>query len=102
MEFTEYQKKAWETAVYPNKGNNISYAAIALGGESGEVLDKIKKILRDHGAQINEEKKQEIVKELGDVLWTVAALATELKVDLNDVAEKNVKKITDRQTREVV
>lgn len=46
MDFNEYQKKARKTAIYPNIGKNYIYPALGLGGESGEVLEKIKKLIR--------------------------------------------------------
>lgn len=99
MDFNEYQKKAWETAIYPNKGNNIYYPALGIGGESGEVLEKIKKILRDENLKITEEKIEEIKKEIGDLLWYLAALSTELKINLNEIAEKNILKLNSRKER---
>ena len=76
MDFNEYQKQAWKTAIYPNKGNNIFYPALGLGGECGEVLEKIKKIMRDNEGEISEKKKEELMKELGDGFCYLAALAT--------------------------
>ena len=102
MDFNEFQKKSWETAVYPNKGDNITYPALGLGGESGEVLEKIKKIIRDESFEISEDKKQELSKEIGDVLWYIAALSSELGLELNDVAEKNINKLQSRKERNVL
>lgn len=102
MDFKEYQEKAWETAIYPRKGKNISYPAIGLGGETGEVLEKIKKILRDENEIFTEEKKEEIIKEMGDVFWYLAALSKELNINLNDVAEKNISKLSSRKERGVL
>lgn len=102
MNFQEYQKKAFETAIYPQKGNNIVYPSLGLGGETGEVLEKIKKVIRDENLKINLEKKEELIKELGDVLWYLAALSTELKLDLNDIAEKNILKLSSRKERNLL
>ena len=102
MDFNEYQEKAWETAIYPRKGKNISYPTLGLGGETGEVLEKIKKILRDENEMITEEKKEEIIKEIGDVLWYLAALSQELNINLNDIAEKNILKLFSRKERGVL
>ena len=99
MDFNDYQKKAWETAIYPNKGNNIIYPTLGIGGETGEVLEKIKKILRDEKSEISVEKKEELIKEIGDILWYIAALSTELKLNLNDIAEKNITKLSSRKER---
>jgi len=99
MDFKEYQKKAWETAIYPNRGKNIYYPALGVGGESGEVLEKIKKILRDENSIISDEKKEEIIKEIGDLLWYIAALSTELGLDLDAIAQKNISKLSSRKER---
>ena len=99
MDFNEYQKKAFETAIYPDKGDNIIYPAFGIGGETGEVLNKIKKILRDENFSISDEKKDELIKEIGDLLWYIAALSTELKINLNDIAEKNIAKLSSRKER---
>lgn len=102
MDFNEYQEKAWETAIYPKKGKNISYPALGLGGETGEVLEKIKKILRDENEKITEEKKEEIIKEMGDVLWYLAALSKEFNISLSEIAEKNISKLSSRKERGVL
>ncbi|HPW39210.1 MAG TPA: nucleoside triphosphate pyrophosphohydrolase family protein, partial [bacterium] len=69
MNFNSYQQAAAQTAVYPNLGNNFVYPTLGLVGEAGEVAEKIKKVLRDDNGQLSAEKKQELMKELGDVLW---------------------------------
>lgn len=102
MNFSEYQKKSRETALYPNKDNNFIYPTLGLNGESGEVAEKIKKVLRDKGGVIDEQTRQELAKELGDVLWYLANLATELKLDLNEIAEKNIEKLFSRKDRGVL
>ena len=96
MDFNQYQEKAWETAIYPNKGNNLFYPALGLGGEIGEVLEKIKKIMRDSN-KITPEKKEALKGELGDVLWYLAAISTELDLNLEEVVEKNMKKLALRK-----
>lgn len=99
MDFKKYQEESRKTAIYPNKGENFVYPALGLAGESGEVCEKIKKIIRDNNFQIDDSRRKEIEKELGDVLWYVSNLATELKIDLNDVAENNIEKLKSRQDR---
>jgi NTP pyrophosphatase (non-canonical NTP hydrolase) len=99
MEFEEYQKKSRMTAKYPNAGENYIYPTLGLSGESGEVAEKIKKVLRDKGGQLNEVDCEEIKKELGDVLWYLTQLATELGISLEDVATGNLTKLYDRMKR---
>jgi NTP pyrophosphatase (non-canonical NTP hydrolase) len=99
MDFNEYQNKARQTAIYPDKDNNFIYPTLGLVGEAGEVAEKMKKVIRDDAGIISEEKRTEIVKELGDVMWYIANLAKELNVDLEDVALANLEKLQSRQQR---
>jgi NTP pyrophosphatase (non-canonical NTP hydrolase) len=106
MNFNEYQDAAWSTAQYPDKGINLIYPALGLAGESGEAVDKIKKYWRNFGhtsaAHLDERQLDELSKELGDVLWYVAALASEMGYTLESIAEANVTKLLDRQARGVI
>ena len=102
MDFNGYQKKAKTTAIYPKDGNPLWYPALGLAGEAGEVADKVKKVMRDHAGVVTDENRKELVNELGDVLWYMAMMAFELGVDLNDVAETNIRKITSRKQRGVI
>jgi len=102
MTFNEYQEKAKITAKYPVIGEAYVYPALGLAGETGEVLEKIKKIFRDEDGKITPEKKQELMKELGDVLWYLATLARELGLPLEDVAQNNIAKLFSRLDRGVL
>lgn len=97
--FDLYQDVAEATAIYPDKGDNIYYPALGLAGETGEVCEKIKKIMRDQGGEVTKANKEDLVKELGDVLWYLASIATELNVSLAAIAEGNMKKLQDRMDR---
>ena len=99
MEFEAYQKRSKETAIYPKKGDNFIYPVLGLVGESGEVAEKIKKVLRDNGGVIDEERRGEIKKELGDVLWYLAQVATELNLSLDEIAQANIDKLESRKER---
>lgn len=99
MEFEEYQEKSRLTANYPDADNNFVYPTLGLAGESGEVAEKIKKILRDKNGMVSGDDRKEIEKELGDVLWYLAQLATELEISLEDVAAGNLAKLYDRMER---
>ncbi len=101
MNFVDYQREARLTANYPVIGHGIIYPALGLAGESGEVLDKIKKIFRDHSGDIKPHKEA-LIKELGDVLWYVSALCDELGTNMEWVAHQNVVKLRDRQERDVI
>ena len=99
LTFDEYQKLSRKTAVYPNAGKNFVYPALGLAGETGEVVEKIKKVIRDKNGLIDEETKQAIAKEIGDVLWYLAQLCTELDLSLEEVAKENLKKLLSRLER---
>ena len=99
MTFKEYQKKSRRTAIYPDKDHNFVYPTLGLAGETGEVAEKIKKVLRDNNGVVDEGRRQEIMKELGDVLWYIAQLATELGLSLDEIAELNIKKLNSRKKR---
>lgn len=98
MELNEYQKKAEETAFYPD-GQRILYPALGLTGEAGEVSDKVKKVLRDKDGKFSAVTKEEIAKELGDVLWYVAIMARDMGYTLGEVAEMNIRKLESRKLR---
>jgi len=99
MNFKEYQKLSRKTAIYPKKGKNFIYPVLGLVGESGEVAEKIKKVLRDKGGKIDKTTKDEITKELGDVLWYVSQISTELGILLDEVASNNIDKLFSRKKR---
>ena len=96
MDFKEYQNKAKKTAAYPNIGKNIIYPTLGLVGEAGEVANKVKKILRDDNGVITKDKREDIKKELGDVLWYISQMAGELKFSLEDIAKANIEKLSSR------
>lgn len=98
MTLNEYQQKALETAIY-SKEFAIIYPALGMCGESGEVADKIKKVIRDNKDEFTSEKKAEIAKEIGDVLWYCATLANDLGFSLDEIAEMNYAKLKSRQER---
>ncbi len=99
MQFSEYQEKSRVTALYPDKNNNFVYPTLGLVGESGEIAEKIKKVLRDNNGKLTEDKKTEIGKELGDVLWYISQLATELDMNLGEIAQGNIEKLYSRLER---
>ena len=89
-----YQRQAGAFAIYPDD-MRVVYPALGLSGEAGEVADKVKKIIRD--GRDDAEYRGEIAKELGDVLWYCAVLASDLGFSLQQVAEMNVHKLQSRR-----
>jgi len=100
MTFNEYQEKTRKSAIYPDLGHNLIYPTIGLAGETGEVAEKIKKIIRDRGGLVSESDRLEISKELGDVLWYLAQISSELGLEFETVANGNLEKISSRQERD--
>ena len=99
MELNHYQRESRKTALYPEVGSNFIYPTLGLVGEAGEVADKVKKILRDKKGLFDKESKDEIKLELGDVLWYVSQLASELGYEMEDVANSNLQKLKSRKLR---
>jgi len=101
MNFNDYQSKARETAIYP-KEHAITYPALGLNGEAGEVAEKVKKMLRDDNGILTDERKSLLSKEIGDCLWYVANLASDLNLNLADIAQENLDKLFSRKERGVI
>ena len=101
MRIDTYQKEANKTAIYPQESKLI-YPALGLCGEAGEVAEKVKKVFRDDAGKLNEEKRQQIAKEMGDVMWYLAALADNLDMKLSTIAKNNISKLKDRKKRGVI
>lgn len=102
MNFSQYQKKSRRTAIYPNRGKNFIYPVLGLAGESGEVAEKFKKLIRDPKRRVDKHFRVEITKELGDVLWYIAQICAELKIKMDDVAALNIAKLASRKKRGVL
>jgi NTP pyrophosphatase (non-canonical NTP hydrolase) len=99
MNFSEYQERANATAIYNTKFS-ILYPTLGLAGEAGEVAEKVKKIIRDNKSIVDE--REDIAKELGDVLWYVAAVARDIGFKLEAIAEMNIEKLESRKERGVI
>ena len=99
MHLNEYQRKSRDFAVYPSD-SALEYVALGLTGEAGEIANKIKKTVRDGLA--DHEIRDDIAAELGDVMWYIAAMATELDLDLDVIAQTNLMKLESRRARGVI
>lgn len=98
MKLNDYQKSALATAIYPNDGT-VSYLALAISGEAGELADKVKKVLRDKDGVFSDADKKALALELGDVMWYVANLSEVIGYQLSDIAQMNIDKIAGRVKR---
>jgi NTP pyrophosphatase (non-canonical NTP hydrolase) len=101
VELSEYQRLSRRTAEYPRE-QWLAYPALGLAGEAGEVAEHAKKAIRDDAGAVSGERRAAMAKELGDVLWYVAQLASELELDLNEIAAQNLEKLLSRQRRGVL
>ena len=99
MTLNEYQKEAMSTAIFKEEHKYV-YPALKLAGEAGEVAEKVGKVLRDNGGNFEDlAVKTDLIKELGDVLWYIAALANSLDATLEQVATVNILKLSSRANR---
>ena len=99
MNFNDYQQKSRKTAKYPAIGHPVIYPTLGLANEAGEVAGKIKKVFRDKAGEINDEIRSALKAELGDVLWYLSQVASELGLSLDEVAEYNIDKLYSRLER---
>ena len=105
MNFNTYQKLAKRTDYHSKReerkrfGNNLVNATLGITGEAGEFADKIKKLYRDKGGKLDATTKQDLIYELGDILWYIAKMARELGVPLDAVARLNIQKLSSRKKR---
>lgn len=108
MTFNEYQEKAFETALYPDRNENVLYPAMGLCEEAGEIMGKIAKIYRNDGRIVpcwedfSIKQRDDMEKEIGDALWFLSTLAKEFGFELEDVAIANIEKLADRARRNVI
>lgn len=103
MTFNEYQKLATTTStIDPKSVTAPYYFALGLNGEAGEIAEKMKKIIRNHDNDMSQLDLEDFKKELGDVLWYVSMMTTQVGLSLEDVANTNLAKLADRKARDVI
>ena len=78
------------------------HLVLGLVGEAGEIAEKVKKLVRDQNSDLARLDRDDMAAEIGDVLWYAAVLASYLDLSLNDVVQRNVDKLADRQRRSVL
>lgn len=99
LNFGDYQRLAARTGGAVEVNHPIVYPTLGLLSEAGEVAGKVKKIFRDRGGAISDEDRVALTYELGDVLWYLSELCSQLGVRLEDVAQRNIEKLSDRAQR---
>jgi NTP pyrophosphatase (non-canonical NTP hydrolase) len=103
MTFDEYQKRALTTVISQDDSfKDTLHWVLGINGEAGEVAEKVKKIIRDKGGKVSRQDKEELAKEIGDVLWYLAVFAHDLGFPLDDIAEQNLAKLQSRKARGVL
>jgi NTP pyrophosphatase (non-canonical NTP hydrolase) len=103
MTFDEYQERAHQTSKDTViGGDKLLYPVLGLAGEVGEIVDKVKKLYRDHDGYMTHAQRVELAKEGGDLLWYIAEICTQLEINFSFVAESNLKKLADRADRGVI
>lgn len=106
MKISDYSKKAIATLTdgqdYGDVAPEVMDQVLGLVGESGEVAEKFKKLLRDKKGEISDADRQEILKELGDVLWYINSLSHLLGSSLEEVAIMNNQKLASRAVRQKI
>jgi len=97
--FDVYQQESRKTWNEIPMNHSIVYPTMGMVNEAGEVAGKVKKIFRDRGGEITESDREALKQELGDVLWYMAQICTELNLSLQEVAEANLTKLFSRLER---
>jgi NTP pyrophosphatase (non-canonical NTP hydrolase) len=103
MNIDDYQKRALTTVITSGDMFKDSlHWVLGINGEAGEVAEKVKKIIRDKNGKMTQQDKQELAKEIGDVLWYLAVFAHDLGFSLDDIARQNLDKLKSRKARGVL
>lgn len=103
MTLEEYQKQALTTVIQTdNEFRDLLHWVLGINGEAGEIAEKMKKIIRDKNGELSDKDKQELAKEVGDVLWYLAVFAHNLGVPLEEIAQANLDKLQSRKARGVL
>jgi NTP pyrophosphatase (non-canonical NTP hydrolase) len=98
----DYQRAALRTARGKDAPDEFMHLVLGLVGESGEIAEKVKKLVRDKNGDLAQLDRDDMAAELGDVLWYLAVFADFLDLSLSEVAQRNVAKLADRQRRAVL
>ncbi len=99
VDFAWYQSESARTWAEIDTDHPIVYPTLGLTNEAGELAGKVKKIFRDKQGRISDADREALKRELGDVLWYLTQICTQLDLSLADVAAANVEKVLSRQRR---
>lgn len=99
IDFADYQRRAARTGGAVNMNHPIVYPTLGLTNEAGDVAGKVKKIFRDRHGVVTDDDRSALMLELGDVLWYLAELCTQLGISLEETAKANIGKLDGRTER---
>lgn len=107
MNFVDYQKACAKTDLGNVGGRKVlkpewMYYVLGIGGEAGEFQEKVKKLFRDYEGVVSDDFRDDIIKELGDILWYMARLCDHLDIPFEDVPKMNVVKLMSRKKRDML
>ena len=102
MNFADYQRESRKTWNLIHTDAPIVYPTLGLANEAGEVAGKVKKIFRDKHGEISDQDREALKQELGDVLWYLTQICTELNLTLEEVAGANIEKLFSRLERDQI
>ncbi len=99
MNLDDYQQQALRTASPKDKKDEVFHLLLGLAGEVGEIAEKAKKIVRDKASDFSQLDREDLTKELGDVLWYIAVLGDHFDIKLEAIGTKNIEKLASRLER---
>jgi NTP pyrophosphatase (non-canonical NTP hydrolase) len=100
MNMKHYQSLAHTTSLNTKIGNDtLAYPVLGLANEAGEVAGKLKKLYRDKNGIVDDDFRDMMIGELGDVLWYLAETCSQLNITLDLVAKENLSKLFSRMEK---
>lgn len=103
MDFNEYQRLAATTDVGTAAQDCLEpgflYYVMGIAGEAGEISEKFKKLFRDKKGIVDEDFKNIVIKEMGDVQWYMARLCSQFDIPFETVFTTNIEKLASRKKR---
>ncbi len=100
MTFGDYQQQIGNLQADMESERNYVFMVLGLAGEVGEIAEAVKKNLRDGSEDMSDEQREDLKLELGYVLTYVSQFAAKLGLDLDDIAQASVAKLTERNKAE--
>lgn len=93
MNFENYQVEARKYASYSNVGDNLMFPTLSLNSKSGEIASIVRELHEVNEGNLSPETIINLINALGDELWCIANIASELGVPLKLIAKTNLDKL---------